>query len=346
LSAPADEDASPRAGGLGHVLVVLPALNEAAAIGPCLQSLIDGLPAPVRSGAQPGPDFVVADGGSTDGTQDIVRGFDAGGLGLRLIDNPGRLQSAGINRAAAGAGPGHQLLIRCDVHALYPPGFIADLAAVMAAKRQEAPDLGSVVVAMDAEGQTGFARAAAWIVDTKLGSGGAAHRGGQQAGWVDHGHHAAFDLNWFNTIGGYDPAFSHNEDAEYDLRLAAAGGRIWLETGVRLRYFMRPGPGALARQYRNYGAGRARTLRKHARRPALRQMIPVVNFLGCLAGLALAPVWGWGLLWPGAYLLGLGAVSARGAQRMGPAGLWAGVALLLMHNAWAVGFVSRVIRRA
>ena len=93
-----------------------------------------------------------------------------------------------------------------------------------------------------ADGRLGdgcFQRAAAWVVDTPLGSGGAAHRGGRQSGSVDHGHHAGFRLDWFRRIGGYDESFSHNEDAEFDHRLAAPAARIWLDAEIRLEYRMR-----------------------------------------------------------------------------------------------------------
>ena len=115
----------------------------------------------------------------------------------------------------------------------------------------------SVVVPMDAVGVGCFQRAVAWVVDTPLGSGGSAHRGGKRSGFVDHGHHAAFKAARFRELGGYDEAFSHNEDAEFDRRLADAGGRIWLDADIRIGYFPRATPGALWRQYWNYGRARA-----------------------------------------------------------------------------------------
>ena len=317
----------------GHeeILVVVPTLNEALHIVDCLESVLREVP---------GVCVIVADGGSTDQTVALARSLTDRFPNIRVIDNPDRLQSAGINRAVAvGAAASHRILIRCDAHAVYPAGFVMDVAAVL-----ERNSVASVVVPMDSIGKTGFARAAAWIVDTPFGSGGSAHRGGRKSGVVDHGHHAAMDLVWFRQIGGYDPTFSHNEDAEYDHRLRLAGGDIWMQSDIRLTYVMRPSFRTLAKQYLNYGRGRARTVLKHGMRPKVRQLIPAVNLVGMALALLVSVIWPWALLWPTAYLLTLGLVSLQGVRMSGADGIWAGPALFAMHNFWAAGFLGQIVR--
>lgn len=316
--------------GPGAVLVAVPALNEANAIEACLDSLIGDDPWMRQV------QVVVADGGSRDSTRDIVGKLQTRYPNLSLIDNPGRLQSAGINRVVdQAATDAHQILVRCDAHALYPPHYVQDVATALASR----PEAASLATPMDAKGQGCFQRAAAWVVDTPLGSGGSAHRGGQKSHWVDHGHHAGFRLDWYKRIGGYDESFSHNEDAEYDHRLGLAGGRVWLEADIRLDYTMRPSLRALARQYLNYGRGRARNVAKHRMRPRPRQLIPVINFAGLVLALLLSLVWPWALIAPLGYLAVLALVSALAVRRIGPCGLWAGPALAAMHNAWGLGFL-------
>ncbi|WP_245848230.1 glycosyltransferase family 2 protein [Actibacterium ureilyticum] len=319
-----------------QVLVAVPALNEAGAIEACLQSLIGDDPwmGQVR--------VVVADGGSHDATRQIVTDLRARYPNLMLIDNPLRLQSAGINRVVDSAStPAHQILVRCDAHALYPPGYVQNVANALIAR----PDAASLATPMDARGAGCFQRAAAWVVDTPLGSGGSAHRGGQKSHWVDHGHHAGFRLDWYRRIGGYDESFSHNEDAEYDHRLGLAGGRVWLESDIRLDYTMRPTLRALARQYLNYGRGRARNVAKHRMRPRLRQLIPAINFAVLALAIPLALVWPWALVAPLGYIAVLALVSGLAVRRIGPCGLWAGPALAAMHNAWGFGFLQTMLKQ-
>lgn len=284
---------------------------------------------------------VVADGGSTDGTQAIVAGLEAEFEGLSLIDNPGRLQSAGVNAVAmSAAADGADVLVRCDAHAVYPRGFVRGVAEVLAAR-----GAASVVVPLDARGETCFARAAAAIVDTPLGSGGSAHRGGSASGWVDHGHHAGFALEWFKKIGGYDAALAVNEDADYDQRLAGAGGKVWLEASLRVDYRMRPGPSGLLRQYWRYGQGRAATTLKNCVRPRLRQVVPAANVVLLIASALLGAIhpvfFGWIALYAGLLL----AASVWMCLRLkSPCGLASGVALGIMHNAWGLGFLSGILR--
>ena len=193
---------------------------------------------------------------------------------------------------------------------------------------------------MDSVGDGCFQRAVAWVSDTPVGSGGAAHRGGRRSGFVDHGHHAAFRLDTFRRAGGYDDSFTHNEDAEFDCRQRALGARVWLDAGIRLAYHPRATPRALALQYFRYGAGRSRTLRRHPGSLRARQLAVPLHVGLCLLALLIAPWWPWALAWPALYALLLGATSLLlAAKHRSLCGLAAGPAAALMHGAWAAGFL-------
>lgn len=311
------------------ILAVIPALNEARHIETCIRTLMRGSPL-LRL-----VPLTVADGGSTDETVAIVKRLMKEFPNLRLLENPKRLQSAAMNLAAtAHATPGTRWLVRCDAHSAYPPNFILHVAEAL--KRTGAA---SVVIPMDAVGETCFERANAWVVDTLIGSGGSAHRGGRKSQYVDHGHHAGFDIVWFRNVGGYDESFSHNEDAEYDYRVTRSGGRVWLDADIRIDYTPRGSACALARQYFNYGKGRARNLRKHKARLKLRQTAPILILALCLTGLV-AGFFQWqALMLPAGYLSVLaGASAAIAIKHKSVCGLLAGAAAGIMHLAWAAGF--------
>ncbi len=311
------------------VLVAIPTLNEEAHIEATLRDLLRG-----HDGAA--FKIVVADGGSTDRTRAIVESLRAEIPTLHLLDNPDRLQSAAINRVVAEmAEPQHRILVRVDAHSHYPDRYVMDVAQSMVDHGAQ-----GLATVMDSVGDSCFQRGAAWAMETKLGSGNSAHRGGAQSGWVDHGHHAGFDLAMYRKIGGYDTGFVANEDAEFDHRVWQAGGRIWLDAGIRLGYVMRPSLRKLALQYWRYGVGRAQTVAKHKIRPRLRQMIPpavaVVNTLALVGALFWAPL----VLVPLAYVAILAAMTVRTLMdKRSLCALWVGPALGVMHMVWGAGFL-------
>lgn len=311
------------------VLAVIPALNEARHIETCIRSLMQGSPL-LRL-----VPLTVADGGSTDETVAIVKGLMREFPNLRLLENPKKLQSAAMNLAVAShATDATRWLVRCDAHSIYPQNFI--LHVVEALQRTGAA---SVVIPMDAVGETCFEKANAWVVDTLIGSGGALHRGGRASRYVDHGHHAGFNIVWFRKTKGYDETFSTNEDAEYDFRVSKAGGKIWLDADTRIEYVPRGSVRALARQYFRYGQGRARNAAKHKSRLKLRQMAPMFVMAACLLGLVGGFFQWQAFLIPAGYLSMLAGASVAIALKHNSAcGLFSGVAAGTMHLAWAAGF--------
>ena len=314
------------------ILIVIPCLNEAAALpGVVARVLQDGLQ-DLR--------LVVVDGGSTDGSVEIVQTLAGHDRRVRLLRNPKRLQSAGVNLAARECGDGVTWMVRVDAHAGYPADYVSTL--VDEAGRTGAA---SVVVAMETHGEAWFQRAVAAAQNSRLGTGGSAHRGAGREGWVDHGHHALFRIAEFLAVGGYDETFSHNEDAELDIRLGRAGGKIWLTNRAPIRYYPRATAEALARQYFRYGKGRARTVLKHRTRLKVRQALPLAVAPALVLGLA-APVF-WPLGIPAVVWLSgvLGYGLASGAARRDPAVMMAGVAAAIMHSAWSAGFWAELVSR-
>lgn len=314
-----------------RALIVIPALDEAPVIATVIARLLDddGLIDPL---------VVVADGGSTDGTHEIVRDIARRDPRVRLILNPGRVQSAGLNLAAATVAGDRAWLVRVDAHADYPRNYASSLIAE--ALRTGAS---SVVVSMRTLGVTPFQRGAAAAQNSRLGVGGSPHRLGGGGRWVDHGHHALFSLAAFEAAGGYDETFSHNEDAEFDLRLTKQGGRIWLTGAVRIGYYPRRTAAALWKQYFSYGKGRARTTLKHYSALKLRQALPLAVAPAVAAALA-SPLF-WPLAVP-ALAWGLGALTFGAALALlqrDAAVLLAGPAAMIMHLAWSAGFWAQIL---
>jgi succinoglycan biosynthesis protein ExoA len=314
-------------------VVVIPCLNEEDHI----QGVLDRFAAEPEHTVRK---IVVADGGSTDQTIKIIEACSRRDGRIVLLHNARRIQSSGINRAVEQYGDLAPFIIRVDAHSDYPAGFCDTLLAA-----QKMTGAESVVVSMTADGATCFQQAAAIAQNSRLGNGGSAHRRSAEGRFVDHGHHALMNVNAFRSVGGYDETFSHNEDAELDFRLAAAGYRIYLCPGAEIIYYPRTNLASLFRQYRNFGRGRVMTILKHRMKPKLRQAIPVMigpavalAALGTVAPPLAIPAacWAAACLFYGA-LLG---VRSRNACACG-----SGVAAMAMHLGFSVGFISHLVIR-
>jgi succinoglycan biosynthesis protein ExoA len=323
----------------GGVLVVIPTLNEA----PHIQAVLSGLLK--EASCLPSMRIVVVDGGSTDETVAMVETAAARHSQVALLHNPARIQSAAINLAVRRHGHGAEVLIRCDAHAVYPANYCRRLLESLS-DAAAGGGADAVVVPMDSAGDTCFQRAVAWVSNSPLGTGGAAHRAGRSSGFVDHGHHAAFRMDRFRSSGGYDETFTHNEDAELDCRQRALGAKIYLDASIRIQYRPRGSVRSLWRQYFHYGSGRSRTVRRHPGSLRLRQLLVPVHLLLSALALLASLWWAWSLAWPGLYALALlGSSVLLTARHRSACALLAGPAAAIMHAAWACGFLSGLVTR-
>lgn len=315
------------------VSIVVPTLNEERYVANAINSLIP-------------PDDVchyeilVVDGCSTDRTREIVRELAQANPRISLLHNEKKIQAAALNQGARAANAAAQIILRADCHAIYPHGFVQQCVIGL-----RMTNVVSVVVPMQAMGRACFQRAVASAQNSILGNGGSAHRRLGKSRFVDHGHHAAFNRHYFLSLGGYDESFSHNEDAEFDIRVGKAGGRVWLETGAVVAYFPRATFGGLARQYFLHGQGRARTFCKHHPPLKLRQFTPLLILYGCVGAGLLAIAQPLFLAIPVSYAslcLGWGLVLAAAQRDRCLAG--SGVAAITMHLSWATGFTVQAVK--
>ena len=246
---------------MAPITIILPTLNERGHIRDCLDSL----------GKQDYPNIVeilVVDGGSTDGTQEIViaeRGV------VRLIDNPRMTAAAAMNIGIIESST--DVYVRVDAHTLYA----ADYVSRSVSSYQES---GAQVVGgpMRPTGTNPFGRAVAAVTSSPIGVGPGRFHYSEKLEEVETVYLGIFDRDYVVNVGGYDETRLQwaSEDQELNFRIRKAGGKILLDPEIRSTYFPRDNPRALARQYHNYGMCKASTLAKHKKLPYLRPMVPAI----------------------------------------------------------------------
>lgn len=314
------------------VTIAMPCLNEERFIEACLRCVF----------AQDYPrdriEILVADGGSTDRTREILARLMTEDGRIKLIDNPGRIQAAGMNEAIRVARG--EVIVRMDVHSEYAPDYVRKCIEVL--DRTGADNVGG---AARARAKTAFQRALCAALGSPLGVGGAKYRSEENEGFVDTVSFGAFRRHVFEKVGLFDDRAITNEDAELNQRIVDAGGKVYLSREIVFHYFPRDSFRSLAKQYFTYGQGRARTLLKHRKLLTVRPAIPflmVVSGAALLATSAVQPVTPFAF---GAYALATAVEAVRVGRREGFSAIpivW-GI-FPVLHVSHGVGFAVGLVR--
>jgi glycosyltransferase involved in cell wall biosynthesis len=227
------------------VSVVVPVYNEERHIRTCLASILG------QDYPQDRYEVIVADGGSTDRTRDIVQEIASSHPNVRLIDNPGRTQAAGLNRAILASSG--DFVARQDGHAEWTPHHLSRSIELLL--QSGADNVGGQQKAI---GTTTTGRAVACAMSSPFGVGGARFRYSQQLEEVTTVFLGTFRRTVFTGAGMFNEAYPPHEDYELNHRIRACGGRILYSPDIPVRYHVRESLRELARQYFLYGRAKVR----------------------------------------------------------------------------------------
>jgi glycosyltransferase involved in cell wall biosynthesis len=253
--------------GRPTVTVGLPVLNEEGYIAACLDAVIRQTNANIV-------EVLVADGGSSDRTRELVTAYPD--RRVRLLENPRRNRPAGLN-VVLGAATG-DIFVRVDARTLIAKDYVE--RCVDALELTKAAMVGGPMRFTASTPAEEGIRAA---MTSRLGAGPAQfRRAGGEGRFVDTVYLGAYRLETVRRLGGYDELFGGNEDAEFAWRAQRAGG-VYLEPAISSTYAVREGLGPLWQQFRRYGRARAITIRKHPQSVSLRQLAVPGLVLGLLS---------------------------------------------------------------
>jgi succinoglycan biosynthesis protein ExoA len=284
------------------ISVIIPCRNERRHIAAFLDSLLFQ---ELESDWQ--LEVLVADGFSDDGTREALREYIAKAPNVRLIDNPGRIVSTGLN-AAIEASTG-DVIIRMDAHTTYAKDYVRE--CLRALEESGADNVGGPWVATGS-GIAGKAIAAAF--QSRFCTGGGKAHDPRYEGQVDTVYLGCWRRSAFERFGLFDPALVRNQDDEFNFRIRRLGGRVWQTPRIRSSYTPRSSVLGVFRQYLQYGYWRVAVIRKHGAVASWRHLAPS--------------------LFVASIVVAAGSTALFAALRMSTAALAAGCALaigLLLH---------------
>ena len=255
------------------VTLIMPVYNESADLAEVLDSL----------SAQTYPHhlltMMVVDGGSTDGSTDVVHGWlAAGDISGTLLHNSRRTIPTSLNLGIAAAWP-DDIIVRLDAHSTYEQQYVAKIVGAFAALPQSVGCIGGPQVP---HCEARFDRAlVAALYTNPMGLGGGEFRRAAEPRIARGVYLGAWREGIVQSVGGFDEAWEANEDSELAARLRAAGYTTYL-IGVTSEYRVKRGPAAAVQQWGRYGYWRAQTLVRHPREARLRHFVPPLALFAAL----------------------------------------------------------------
>lgn len=209
------------------VSLIVPILNEETFIESCVRSLrAQDIPAEQM-------EILLLDGQSTDGTPEILSRLAAEDPAhIRVIPNPGRIQSAAMNLGARNARG--KYLVRIDAHAEYPANYVSTCIRML--EEKQAVNAGCSVKTV---ARTDMGKVIAMLMTSPFGVGGSQFRTGAKSGYVDTVPFGTFRKDDFLRLGGFDERLTRNEDNEFNNRILQSGGKIYMTSRVQSTYYCR-----------------------------------------------------------------------------------------------------------
>jgi glycosyltransferase involved in cell wall biosynthesis len=316
------------------VSIIVPMFNEEAHIEAC----VSGLLAQRYDGEM---EVLVVDGGSSDGSPDIVRDLARRDARVRLVANPRRCPAAAANIGVAEARG--EVLCFMSAHGEPADGYVARSVDLLLAS-----GAAGVGGAYEHVGSDRSSRAIGLAMSSRFGM-ASTHRMAGTVKEVDTISHPTFWRAAVIAAGGYDESLTSNEDYELNHRVRTTVGPLLFSPEIRSVYRPRASVPALARQFSAYGVGKAEVARRHPDSVRWRHVVPPA----LVVGTAVAPLLVW---WkPGRIVVGSAAVGYVGllgaalalerpwAHDASPATFL--LALPTMHVSWGSGVLRGLARR-
>ena len=282
--------------------IIIPTLNEEKFISKCLSSVIN------QSFPFNQMDILVVDGGSKDKTREIVGNFCNQYPNIRLLDNPGRIQSIAFNVGVKNSDAPY--VVRLDAHATYNEMYIEKCLEIFSEKAEiigcDPKSIGNVGGVWDIHPQNHklIAETSAVLNQVKFGIGGAAFRVGAKAGFVDTVPFGCFPRKVIDEIGGMREDLARGEDNEYNSRIHKAGYKVYLNPQIVCNNYSRDTIWANVKQMYANGISIGKLLYIDSDSVGLRHLVPLVFVLSLIGAMVLGCIYT-----PLFFLLALGMVA-------------------------------------
>jgi len=246
--------------------VVIPVLNEVNFIDRTLASILG------QDFTKENIEILIIDGGSTDGTLEIIDRYVEEFDFVHHIHNANGSVPYALNlgiKEACGS-----IFMRMDCHSIYPKNYITTLVTHL--QDLDADNVGAVVNSVPPDDSC-TSEAISIALSSKYGVGNSTFRTGSDSiQKVDTVPFGCYKLDALKKLGGFDVSLTRNQDDELNARLIRDGGVIYLIPNIEISYFTRNSLAKVANMFYQYGLFKPLVNKKVGQLSSYRQLAPPI----------------------------------------------------------------------
>jgi glycosyltransferase involved in cell wall biosynthesis len=251
------------------ISVVIPCRNEQEFIEECIHAVY-ACETPCNSMVH----VFVVDGMSDDNTRSVVNDLRGKYPTLHLVDNHRKLTPIAFNLGILTGGEVDFVQIVGARHILSPNYLIRCIQ-----KLQSDDSIWCVGGRIYNEYVNREGANIAKAMSTSLGMGIGNFRTLEKSGFTDTVTSPMYPFHVFEKIGFFDEDLARNQDDEFNFRITKAGGKIYYDHEISLKYYVRGNFRGLWRQFFQYGYWKVFVNRKHRSVTTVRQLVPPIFVL-------------------------------------------------------------------
>jgi len=213
--------------------IIIPVLNEVKFIERCVESIIDHVK------ENHGIEILIIDGGSSDGSIELIDKLSQNFPKIRAFHNKNRIQASALNigiKESTG-----EYIIRLDAHSEYSAEYIKNCIATLDNSSEDIANVGGAITTKPGSSSL-IAKTISYVLMHKLGVGNSTFRTENiiQEKFVETVPFGCFRRSATDSIGLFNEDLARGEDLEFNKRLLNSGRKILISPDIHSIYYSRP----------------------------------------------------------------------------------------------------------
>lgn len=246
-----------------NILVVIPCRNENLYIRECIEAIYNSELDDTIS-----LNVFVVDGMSDDGTREKVKELIKVFPLLKLVDNVKMLTPFAFNLGIYQEKSDFIQII--GARHIVSKNYIFKALSIL----KNDTSIWCVGGKLVNEYTNDISKIIALAMDTSFGMGLGNFRILEKSDFTDTVTSPMYRSEVFDKIGYFDEQLIRNQDDDFNYRVTKAGGKIWFESSISLKYYVRGNFQGLFKQFFQYGYWKVFVNKKHGAVTTFRQLIP------------------------------------------------------------------------